>query len=305
MIISVDHGNSAIKTTNFMFDSALKKHSARPPLVGDVLEYDDAFWSLSGERLPYQMDKTADENFFVLTLFAIAKELQHQGFLPTVVGVDLAAGLPPEHFTMLKTKFADYFKRGFISFVYNDTKITLTINRVFVYPQAYAAVVPQAESLIETPRLFIIDIGGMTTDVLLLKNGKPALEFCRSFETGVITMCNDIIGSVNAKFGIKLVEDQITTVIKGEQNLCLQDDVIETINTMAREHLKRLLDSLREHNVELKANPAIFIGGGSVLFKHYITESSMVVSAEFVVDPKANAIGYQMLATEQSKLISA
>lgn len=32
------------------------------------------------------------------------------------------------------------------------------------------------------------DIGGYTTDVLLLKNGKTDLQFCRSLETGIITM---------------------------------------------------------------------------------------------------------------------
>ena len=36
--------------------------------------------------------------------------------------------------------------------------------------------------------MFIVDIGGYTTDVLLLRNGKPDLQFCRSLESGVITM---------------------------------------------------------------------------------------------------------------------
>lgn len=43
------------------------------------------------------------------------------------------------------------------------------VQQVFVYPQAYAAVVPQAEKLRETPRTFVVDIGGYTTDVLLLR----------------------------------------------------------------------------------------------------------------------------------------
>lgn len=41
-----------------------------------------------------------------------------------------------------------------------------------VFPQAYAAVVPQSSMIVNTPRIFIVDIGGYTTDVLLLKNGK-------------------------------------------------------------------------------------------------------------------------------------
>ena len=58
-------------------------------------------------------------------------------------------------------------------------------------------------------------------------------------------------------------------------------------------------DKLRELQVDLRANPAIFIGGGSILFQNFIEESSQVAQADFVLDSKANAIGYGMLATAQ------
>ena len=43
------------------------------------------------------------------------------------------------------------------------------IRQVLVYPQAYAAVVPQAQIIQQNPRTFVVDIGGFTTDVLLLR----------------------------------------------------------------------------------------------------------------------------------------
>lgn len=76
-----------------------------------------------------------------------------------MVEADLAVGLPPEHYA-LRQRFADYFKRGRVNFVFNGAPICLMIRHVFVYPQAYAAVVPQAGRLKEIPRTFIIDIGG-------------------------------------------------------------------------------------------------------------------------------------------------
>ena len=45
-------------------------------------------------------------------------------------------------------------------FVFNDAQISRMMRHVFSYPQAYAAVVPQAGRLKEIPRTFIIDIGG-------------------------------------------------------------------------------------------------------------------------------------------------
>ena len=77
------------------------------------------------------------------------------------------------------------FKRGTVNFVFNGTPVCLVIRHVLVYPQAYAAVVPQAARLKEIPRTFIIDIGGFTTDVMLLRNSVPDMQFCRSLEMGV------------------------------------------------------------------------------------------------------------------------
>ena len=44
---------------------------------------------------------------------------------------------------------------------------------------------------------------------------------------------------------------------------------------------------------------AIFFGGGSVLFRPLIEHTPLVAKATFIEDPKANAIGYEMLARGQ------
>ena len=101
MLIAIDHGNHACKSIHFNFVSGLAQHSVRPPMADEVLEYNGEFWTLSGQRLPYRRDKTRDESFFILTLFAIAKELAYVGPLPSAEKVDLAVGLPPEHYGLL------------------------------------------------------------------------------------------------------------------------------------------------------------------------------------------------------------
>jgi len=111
MLISIDHGNSAIKTMHHSFVSGLSEHTVRPPISDEILEYGGNYWTLSSKRITYMMDKTADERFFVLTLFAIAKELESAGRYMPVENIDLAVGLPPEHYGVLKERFANYFKR--------------------------------------------------------------------------------------------------------------------------------------------------------------------------------------------------
>lgn len=49
-----------------------------------ILEYEGKYWTLSGRRLNYMWDKTQDERYFILSLFAIAKELENIGYYQAV-----------------------------------------------------------------------------------------------------------------------------------------------------------------------------------------------------------------------------
>ena len=302
MLIAIDHGNHACKTVHHNFVSGLAQHSVRPPMADEVLEYNGEFWTLSGQRLPYRRDKTRDESFFILTLFAIAKELAFAGPLPSAEKIDLAVGLPPEHYGLLKDKFRDYFKRNqSVQFVYNDKPITIMIRDVFVYPQAFAAIAPQKSQLKHHLRLFLVDIGGYTTDVLLLRQGKPDMQFCRSLETGVITMNNDIIRRVGALHDMQIEDEHISAVLAGKETI-LPEEVKDTIRKSAEQHAINILNQLRELKVDLRSNPAVFIGGGSALFRDYLEKSPLVASAIFVESVNANAIGYQAMAEGQLSL---
>ena len=302
MLIAIDHGNYNIKTPNFGFMAGLAQHSVRPPMADEVLEYDGSFWTLSGKRLSYQRDKTRDESYFILSLFAMAKEMIRAGMNGGVERVHLAVGLPPEHYGILREKFSQYFKRPeSIRFVFNDKAFTIMIGNVFVYPQAYAAIAPQKSQLNHHLRVFLVDIGGYTTDVLLLRNGRPDMQFCRSLEMGVITMNNDIIRRVGALHDMRIEDEHISAVLSGKMTI-LPEDVKETIRNTAGHHAKDILDKLRELQVDLRSNPAVFIGGGSILYRDYLEKSPMVASATFVDNPNANAVGYHAMAEAQLSL---
>ena len=303
MLFAIDHGNSAIKTPSFVFTSGLTDYPVKPPVETDVLEFGGTFWTLSGERIPYMRDKTKDERFFILSLFAIAKELLQREALQPMVEAELAIGLPPEHYE-LRNRFAEYFKRGTVQFKFNDTAISLMIRQVLVYPQAYAAVVPQAQIIQQNPRTFVVDIGGFTTDVLLLRGVQPDMQFCRSLEMGAIPMANSIIGRVSALHDIKIDDDHIADVIQGRPTI-RPKDVQEAIRATVKSYAAGILDKLRELQVDLRATPAIFTGGGAALFRTFIETSSQVAKAEFVADPKANAVGFGMLATAQLRQMQA
>lgn len=302
MLIAIDHGNYAIKTVNHAFVSGLSEHTVKPPMTDEILEYGGKYWTLSGRRLSYMRDKTQDDRYFILTLFAIAKELESSGYYQHVERIQLAVGLPPEHYGVLKDKFAAYFKRNdVIHFVYRDKPYSILIDRVMVFPQAYAAVVPKSSMVVHTLRMFVVDIGGYTTDVLLLKNGKPDLQFCRSLETGIITMNNEIIRKVGALHDMSIEDEHISAVLSGQETI-LPEEVKETIRSATKLHAQDILNKLRELQVDLRSNPAIFIGGGSILLRPFLENSPLVAKAEFVESPNANALGYEMLGRKTISL---
>ena len=190
-IISVDTGNKNIKTPNTQpFNSGLICHgTSAPPLSVETLRYDGKYYSLTEKRIPTMFDKTETEDFYILTLFAAAKEIAAQDGPKPAYRKDicLALGLPPTHLQELKPKYLKYFGRGgqHVEFTYNGTHYNLRVARVEVFPQGYAAVVPYLGKIRDKTRSYIIDIGGYTTDVVMLKKGgEPDLDFCESFMYG-------------------------------------------------------------------------------------------------------------------------
>ena len=101
-----------------------------------------------------------------------------------------------------------------------------------------------AKELDRVGRQNIVDIGGYTTDVLLLRSGRLDLEYCRSLETGIITMNNEIIRKVNTLHDMMLEDAHIRAVVMGEK-VVLPEEIKKTRCEEAGRHAGRILDQLR------------------------------------------------------------
>ena len=116
-----------------------------------------------------------------------------------------------------------------------------------------------------------------------------------------ITMNNDIIRRVGALHDMRIEDEHISAVLTDKETI-LPEAVKKTIRESAKHHAKDILDKLRELQVDLRSNPAVFIGGGSVLFREYLEDTPMVASASFIDNPNANAIGFRTMAEAQMSL---
>ena len=74
VIIGVDHGYAAMKTAHFSFPTGLVAYEHEPYTLNDVLEYGGKYYVVGSGRQPIQKNKTQTEDYYLLTLAAIAKD---------------------------------------------------------------------------------------------------------------------------------------------------------------------------------------------------------------------------------------
>ena len=194
MLIAVDHGNKQIKTVHTPpFTSGLIQ-SDTPGFGTDALAYRGKYYTLTDQRIPYRRDKTEDERFFILTLFAIAHEIEAmEQYSGSLMRVQLAVGLPPAHFGVQAKRFINYFNgRGAVAFQFKGKTYAIFIENTACFPQSFSAAAATVKNLASFPRALVVDIGGFTADYVRLRNGVPDMAACDSLENGVILLYNRI-----------------------------------------------------------------------------------------------------------------
>ena len=297
MLISIDHGNKQIKLPGGrVFTSGIRESDTRPPFGEDILTYKGKYYTISDKRIPFMRDKSVDNRFYILTLFAIAFEIEdqnsyHSGLMP----VHLLVGLPPAHYGGQYKRFEKYFKRSaYEEFEFHGKPFKIIINDVTTYPQAFAAAMSVYGLIRSLPRVVVIDIGGFTADYLMIKNGQADLSVCDSLENGVIILYNQIIARVNSELDILLDESDVDAIIKGKAH-GYSTGVERVVCDTAQLFISDLFGKLRERSIDLRSGRTVFVGGGSTLLRKQIESSDKVAVPIFVDEISANAKGYEML----------
>lgn len=297
MLIAIDHGNKQMKTVHKVFASALTESDTRPPFGDDILEYRGKFYSLSGSRIPYLRDKTIDGRFFILSLFAIAYEIEAAGaYSPDeIMDVQLAVGLPPAHWGTQAAKFEGYFLgKDVLSFTFKGKPHDIYINEAVCFPQAYAAIIPIYNRLRDMAKAVVVDIGGYTVDYMPLKHGKEDISAYDSLENGVIFLYNNIKSKVNADLDLLLEDSDIDSILNGATS-DFDEAVVLLVEKRAQAFVDDLVGKLRERMIDLRVGKTVFVGGGSILLRRQIGACDKISSAVFVDEITANARGYEVL----------
>ena len=257
------------------------------------------------ERMPYVVDKTKNDQCLILTLMGIAEEIIYrakeentdsvQEEISKYTEVKLGIGLPPGHFTKYSLKTLNYYKenlKGTVEFSYLKYNFSFTVSDIKIFPQDFVAVYKNHNcETAKKKRYYIIGVGGGTVDVVPVVNGQPDANKCFSLESGTRVMYREIAANIQRQYGEMPDEALIEDVLKNEET-SLPEPLVKLIKEDAKTHYEKIINGIAQQGVKLSLYPAVFFGGGALLFRELINKDTSISDREILEDINANAKAY-------------
>lgn len=299
LVVGIDHGFSMMKTAHATFENGVEKLGGEATLSNNTLIYEENYYKVGEGRLPLMQTKTENESYFLLTLAAIAKEMDV--YHRSDANVILAVGLPFSRFGKEKMEFRNYLLRsGEMDFNYCGRNYSVSIQEVYVFPQCYAAI---ADKLREYGREnLIVDIGSKTIDVIHTRNYVPVESESTSIPEALIQCMEGIKSSVYQYCNRKVSEDMIRQIIQ-EENVRIAEDCKAIIRDRLSDFAGDIEAKLAELGFDLEMFNVVYAGGGALVMKNYGTKKNNNI--HYLLDIRANAKGFEFLAMQKGKFLEA
>ena len=298
-IIGVDAGYGNMKTARTIYPTGLVAMDTKPFFDGDILEYNGTWYRIGEGHKAYNPDKTADEDFYILTLASIAAELSTEQI--TEANVYLALGLPTTWTGRQREEYRRYMMRNpDVRFTFNDVLYSIHLTDCIVFPQGYAALVPLMDNDKRfnefrqfTGTVMMADIGNGTMNIMRLVNGKPNDQHCWTEVLGVNQCVLTARKQMMDKYGIDMPESVIEQFLRtGTANLARA--LLDNLTDIVRGYVTGLFDALRVHGYDARLMKLFVMGGGGCLVKNFGKYNPGAVI--FVDDLHASAKGYEYMA---------
>ena len=294
MKIGIDIGNYQIKTSeNIIFDSKVTTEKFFGT-DADKLTLSNKTYYLGEGNLEIEARKFDKENFLPLLLGAICKSTDADT-------IDLALGLPIIQFKdkETRTELINMLQGNSYKVVYNNISSTKFIRSVQVFPEGISGYLYlKNQGLLNDVGYrdaILIDVGGKTTDIALIKNNKATLP--TSVNVGTIDIYYSIAKALreryyDAKIDVEKIQDYLDKgfYYKGEKQ-----DITFAINT-TKVLFKQIYDELKI-NYSIETEAVVVIGGGAKIlgsaFKKNIP--GIIIMENIDRDVFSNAKGYKMI----------
>lgn len=290
IIIGIDHGYGNIKTANHCFKTGITAHENEPLFTKDMLTYNGKYYLIGEGHKEFLPEKQNDEDYYILTLVAIARELNRERITDTKVYI--AAGLPLTWVTRQKEKFKKYLlQHRTVDFKFRRTEYHIEIIGAYVFPQGFAAIAERLGEFKGTTML--CDIGNGTMNLLKISDRKPDMLNMFTEKYGVYQCTLAVREAMMREHHTNLDESIITKVLK-KGTADIDGEYLNTIITSAKAYTAEIFRKLREHDYNPKLMKLYVVGGGGCLIRHFgeYDKDRVFINSDIC----ATAKGYEYIA---------
>ena len=290
-IIAVDHGYGNIKTANTVTPTGITAYDTEPIFSGNILEYNGTYYRIGEGHKEFIPDKAMDEDYYLLTLMAVARELNAYGIREA--DVHLAAGLPLTWVRKQREDFRSYLLRNKeVNFRFNGNDYYIRFVGCSLFPQGYPAIINQLGNFKGTNLL--ADIGNGTMNILYINNKKAVESRCWTEKFGANQCMIAAKNAVLDSFGVKIEESTVEQVLRfGTADI--SKPYLDCITSVAKRYVADIFATLRRYEYNPDLMRLYIVGGGGCLVKHFgqYDESRVTI----LDDICATAKGYEYLAS--------
>ena len=289
-VIGIDYGYGNMKTANCCFTTGVLKSDKEPIFIHDLLVWIGKYYSVGTGHKEFAADKFEDEDYYVLTLAAIARELKRERI--TEAKVYIAAGLPLTWVSEQKESFKKYLLQNKeVTYIFRNVEYRLQIVGAEIFPQGFAAVAEKLGTF--TGVNLLCDIGNGTMNLLKITNRVPDTQHMYTEKYGV-HQCTLLIREQMMRLHHATLDDAIIMDILKKGTADIDRAYLETVIKTAKAYTAGIFQRLREHEYNPKLMKLYVVGGGGCLIHNFGEyDSSRVVIND---DICATAKGYEYMA---------
>lgn len=252
MNTGIDLGSAYIKHTSKRLIPA-KLTSGKTLNSNNTIEYNGILYTVGEGKNDLNIDKSKRKTNLIFLFYMLAS-------LTNDIENNICVGLPVGQYQADKTEYKDYIlSNGFYTGEIKGNKRCIRINDVTILPEGLEAIPNGYEGI-------IVDVGGRTTDIVLLEtvDFKKKVTNPLSIPTGTLNLYSNIVSKFNNEYSLDLKVEQAEKIIKS--GLILEGEKVNTdiVKQVMTEYLESITEILAlEYSV--KSNNILFTGGGSTL----------------------------------------
>lgn len=288
VVIGIDHGYGNIKTANTVTPTGLVTYNKEPTFSESILHYNGKFHRVGEGHKAFIADKTSDDEFYLLTLAAIAKEMKAYGM--TSANVHIAAGLPLTWVKTQREEFRSYLSKN-SEFDFDSERYAINVVGCSVFPQGYTAVINELHAMSGVN--IIADIGNGTMNIMRIVDKKPVESECHTEKLGVYQCVIAAKNAVMDEFHESIDESSIEHIIRyGDAEIAQK--YVDCISRVCKDYYQKIVDALRKYEYNPDLMRLYITGGGGCIVRNFGEYDKSRVN--IIGDICATAKGYEQLA---------